>query len=89
MSSGVALWQIKVFWKIDVYLHCVCIFVPMCSGYWHGSVEVHSRRSSDDELIRGIDDDVQTLSCIRHENIQLFLGVCHDLHSDYISIVME
>ena len=64
-------------------------FVSLCSGYWHGSVEVHSRRSSDDELIRGISSDVQTLSCIRHENIQLFLGVCHDLHSDCISIVME
>lgn len=59
------------------------------SGYWHGNVEVHSRRSSDDDLVRGIASDVQTLSCIRHENIQLFLGVCHDLHSDYISIVME
>lgn len=59
------------------------------SGYWHGSVEIHSRRSSDDELVQGIASDIDALSYIRHENIQLFLGVCHDLHSDSISIVME
>ena len=70
----------------------MCVFfsiAPHCSGYWHGSVEIHSRRSSDDELVQAIASDIDALSCIRHENIQLFLGVCHNLHYDSISIVME
>lgn len=61
----------------------------LCSGYWHGSVAVHARYSSSDETHHSILADVSTLSNIRHESIQLFLGVCHDLHSDYISIIME
>lgn len=59
------------------------------SGYWHGNVAVHALCSNTEETYHSILADVSTLSNIRHENIQLFLGVCHDLHSDYISIIVE
>ena len=75
-----------------VHLHgfILCLFsFPSNSGYWHGNVAVHARYSNTNESYRSILADVSTLTNIRHENIQLFLGVCHDLHSDYISIVME
>ena len=61
-------------------------FFLHCSGYWHGSVVVHARSSSDRQSTIA---EVHTLSNIRHENIQLFLGVCPDMHSDCIAIVME
>ena len=65
-------------------------YTPCCySGYWHGNVEVHARRSSDSELRASVVADLNMLTSIRHENIQLFLGVCDDLHSDHLSIVME
>lgn len=56
------------------------------SGYWHGSVVVHARSSPDRQSTIA---EVHTLSNIRHENIQLFLGVCPDMHSDGIAIVMD
>ena len=84
MSTLCTLCVSDVIW----ILYHVCVLI-LYSGYWHGSVEIHSRRSTSDDLVKGIASDVDTLSSIRHENIQLFLGVCHDLHSDYISIVME
>ena len=75
-------------WK--TFLTAVCFsYLNHCSGHWHGNVQVHARYSDNDESYRRILADVKTLRHIRHENIQYFLGVCHDLHSDSISIVME
>ena len=65
------------------------MYIYIYSGYWHGNVSVHARLSSDEESFQSVLSDVNTLSNIRHENIQLFLGVCHDLHVDCVSIVME
>ena len=59
------------------------------SGYWHGNVVVHARKSSNADLKAGVIADVNTLTNIRHENIQLFLGVSDNLLTDYVGIVME
>lgn len=65
------------------------VFLFLHSGYWHGSVVVHARRSQDAETAQSIFMEANILSHIRHESIQLFLGICPDLQSNYTSIVME
>ena len=63
--------------------------LSLCSGNWHGSVTVHTRLSISQESHQSVMSEVSKLTHIRHENIQLFLGVCFDMHMDYIAIVME
>jgi len=50
---------------------------------------VHAKPSQSQESIHSILMEATTLSHIRHENIQLFLGICPNLHTNYTSIVME
>jgi len=50
---------------------------------------VHAKPSQSQESIHSILMEATTLSHIRHENIQLFLGICPNLHTDYTSIVMD
>ncbi len=63
-------------------------YIPY-SGYWHGQVAVHARKCITPVQKKKIMSDLDLLRNIRHENVQLFMGVCHDLHNDYIAIVME
>ncbi|XP_019852299.1 PREDICTED: kinase suppressor of Ras 1-like [Amphimedon queenslandica] len=59
-------------------------------GYWHGNVWVHQRTIKRQEDVRSFANEVNTLCCIRHENIQLFMGVCLDLPAgDTFGIIMS
>ena len=60
-----------------------------CSGYWHGHVQVRSRRVREVEDLIYFLDEVTTLSCIRHENIQLFMGACLSMQEGTLAIVMR
>lgn len=60
-----------------------------CSGYWHGTVWIHQRSSQKQEDIHSFAREINTLCRIRHENIQLFMGVCLDLPDDKLGIVMR
>jgi len=45
-------------------------------GYWHGQVCVRTRQhKTAGDWVR-FTEEVYTLSCIRHHNIQLFMGAC-------------
>ena len=59
------------------------------SGYWHGSVAVHQRQSTKQTELNFYIREAHTLSKIRHENVQLFLGVCLDLRPDSVALVMR
>ena len=84
----VPIW-LKVYHNMCQPLHAMLLFlVYTCSGYWHGSVTVHERRSMQQSVLNFYIKEAHTLSKIRHENIQLFLGVCLDLHPDSVSLVM-
>jgi len=50
---------------------------------------VHAKPSQSQESIHSILMEATMLSHIRHENIQLFLGICPNLRTNYTSIVME
>ena len=60
-----------------------------CRGYWHGSVYIRTRKPSGEDDFRIFLDEVATLSCIRHENIQLFMGVCLDMDGGALGIIMR
>jgi hypothetical protein len=59
------------------------------SGYWHGSVTVHQRQSPLLTELNVYIQEATTLSKIRHENVQLFLGVCLDLNPVSVALVMS
>ena len=59
------------------------------SGYWHGNVQVRSRRVREVEDLICFLDEVTTLSCIRHENIQLFMGACLSMQEGSLAIIMR
>ena len=61
----------------------------MCSGYWHGNVQVRSRRVREVEDLICFLDEVTMLSCIRHENIQLFMGACLSMQEGSLAIVLR
>ncbi len=56
------------------FLTIVCHSVSPCSGYWHGRVAVRAREAKDVSDLSLFLQEVLTLSCIRHQNIQLFMG---------------
>jgi hypothetical protein len=69
-----------------------CIKQPFLishSGYWHGSVTVHQKQSPLLTELNVYIQEATTLSKIRHENVQLFLGVCLDLNPDSVALVMR
>ena len=75
---------------------CECIYLGLfvdcfnfCRAYWHGSVTVHTRRASTEQEYQDFVSEVQTLCRIRHEKIQLFMGVCFDLKPERLAIVVE
>ncbi|KAL5486637.1 hypothetical protein EMCRGX_G019144 [Ephydatia muelleri] len=57
-------------------------------AYWHGSVTVHTRRASTEREYQDFVSEVQTLCRIRHEKIQLFMGVCFDLTPDRLDLAI-
>lgn len=59
------------------------------NGYWHGNVQVRSRRVREVEDLICFLDEVTTLSCIRHENVQLFMGACLSMQEGSLAIVMS
>lgn len=59
------------------------------SGYWHGKVWVYTRTAHTVEELRSFAVEVNGLCRIRHENIQLFMGVCLDLPHNSLGIVMR
>lgn len=77
---------------------CIAIFIVHAhahthvhkySGYWHGSVHVHMRTAREVQDFDYFLEEVATLSCIRHENIQLFMGVCLDMTGGTLAIMMR
>jgi hypothetical protein len=58
-------------------------------GYWHGSVWVHERSSESLEDVRSFVNEVNTLCKIRHENVQLFMGICLDLPDNKLGLIMR
>lgn len=73
------------------YLLCMHTHTHMhkYSGYWHGSVHVHMRTAREVQDFGYFLEEVATLSCIRHENIQLFMGVCLDMTGGTLAIMMR
>jgi len=73
------------------YLLCMHTHTHMhkYSGYWHGSVHVHMRTAREVQDFDYFLEEVATLSCIRHENIQLFMGVCLDMTGGTLAIMMR
>ncbi len=63
-------------------------FLP-CRGYWHGSVYIRTRTPMGAGDFGYFLDEVATLSSIRHENIQLFMGVCLDMDGGTLAIIMR
>lgn len=61
----------------------------LCSGYWHGNVQVRSRRVREVEDLICFLEEVTTLSCIRHENVQLFMGACLSMQEGSLAIIMR
>lgn len=59
------------------------------SGYWHGNVQVHTRHLSSSCSMSCFLDEVSTLSCVRHENIQLFMGACCDHSGQSLALIMS
>ena len=57
-------------------------------GYWHGVVQVHARPVKEVVDVISFLNEVATLNCIRHENIQLFMGASLDLRGGTVAIVM-
>lgn len=73
------------------YLLCMHTHTHMhkYSGYWHGSVHVHMRTAREVQDFDYFLEEVATLSYIRHENIQLFMGVCLDMTGGTLAIMMR
>lgn len=66
------------------------MFLPVLhSANWHGSVSVYQRQDTQQAVLNFYIKEAYTLSKIRHENIQLFLGVCLDLGCDSVSLIMR
>lgn len=65
------------------------ILISLHSGYWHGSVQVRSRKVREVEDLICFLDEVTILSCIRHENIQLFMGACLSMQQGTLAIIMR
>lgn len=59
------------------------------SGYWHGNVQVRTRRVREVEDLICFLEEVTTLCCIRHENIQLFMGACLSMQKGSLAFVMR
>ena len=59
------------------------------SGYWHGSVWIYQSSLDNSDDIHSFVSEVKALCRIRHENIQLFMGVCVDLPDKQVGIVMS
>jgi hypothetical protein len=58
-------------------------------GYWHGAVHVHTRRVREVVDVVHFLDEVATLNCIRHENVQLFMGASLDMQCGTVALVMR
>ena len=58
-------------------------------GYWHGTVQVYQRSLRGSEDRKDFVSEVKNLCKIRHENIQLFMGVCIDVPGDGVAVVMR
>ena len=65
----------------------VVSFPDTCSGYWHGNVHVRTRKANDLQDLSVFLDEVATLTRIRHENIQLFMGMCLDMDGGTLAVV--
>lgn len=63
------------------------LFPHTYSGYWHGNVHVHTRKANDFQDLSVFLDEVATLTRIRHENIQLFMGMCLDMDGSNLAVV--
>ena len=59
------------------------------SGYWHGSVHVHMCLAQEVQDLGCFLEEVATLTCIRHENIQLFMGVCLNMTGGTLAVVVR
>ncbi len=68
---------------------CLLPFLFLHSGYWHGHVQVRSRKVREVEDLTCFLEEVTTLSCIRHENIQLFMGACLNVQEGVLAIVLR
>ena len=80
---------LAVFTKTFPLSHTHSSYPHTTSGYWHGSVTVHQRQSPLQTNLTSYIREAHTLSKIRHESVQLFLGVCLDLHPDSVALVMR
>ena len=67
------------------YVPCVFFY----SGYWHGAVMVYQRTLVDSGEKKDFVSEVKTLCKIRHENVQLFMGVCIDMPEDNVALIMR
>lgn len=70
-------------------IQAMALLSSTCSGYWHGNVQVRSRKVREVEDLICFLDEVTTLSCIRHENIQLFMGACLSMQQGSLAIIMR
>ena len=59
------------------------------SGYWHGSVHVIAREARSSLDARWFCQEVTTLNKIRHESIQLFMGMTLDMGGGHLGLVMS
>ncbi|CAI8058479.1 hypothetical protein GBAR_LOCUS31801 [Geodia barretti] len=58
-------------------------------GYWHGSVQVISREARSGYDTRCFCHEVAALNKIRHESIQLFMGITLDMGGGHLGLVMR
>ena len=59
------------------------------SGYWHGSVHIHIRLVQEVQDLGYFLEEVAILTCIRHENIQLFMAICLNMTGGTLAVVMK
>ena len=52
-------------------------------------MQVHTRHLSSSCSMSCFLDEVSTLSCVRHENIQLFMGACCDHSGQSLALIMR